>query len=177
MMQGSLAWNWRSDMLCFHLLFYLSALQCSIMSRVSHSNKSSDAVLLFSFVWMLNFPLIIALNGAADWSNIYFRDTWQLVWLRLEGWIPVIEGERPSSDMLHKYVQENGWWRGFGKRLSAKMNISRRGHNTCNGSVAHHILAVIHNDNGSNTASRDFISEIMHSSKPTTSNWVKKSVF
>lgn len=56
------------------------------------------------------------------------------------------------------------------------MNISRRGHNTCNGSVARRILAVIHNDSVSNTASRDFISEIMHSSKPTQSNWVNKSV-
>lgn len=47
MMQGSLAWNWRTDILCFHLLFYLSALRSSITSSVTHSHKSGDSVLLF----------------------------------------------------------------------------------------------------------------------------------
>lgn len=43
--------------------------------------------------------------------------------------------------------------------------------------MVHHILAVIHNDNVSNTALRDFISEMMHSSEPTESTWVMKSIF
>ena len=48
MMQGSLAWNWRTDILCFHLLFYLSAFHSSITRWVRPSLKASDAVLLFS---------------------------------------------------------------------------------------------------------------------------------
>lgn len=53
------------------------------------------------------------------------------------------------------------------------MNISRRGHNTCNGSVVHHVLAVIHYDNFSNAALPDCISEITHLSEPTESTRVK----
>lgn len=57
------------------------------------------------------------------------------------------------------------------------MNISRRGHNTRNGSAVHHILAVIHNDNFSNTALRGFIFEIRHSHEPAESTWVMKGEF
>lgn len=70
MMQGSLAWNWRTDILCFHLLFYLSALRSSITSSVSHSLKSSDTVLLFPLFFHAQLLVIIALSGADDWSNI-----------------------------------------------------------------------------------------------------------
>lgn len=57
------------------------------------------------------------------------------------------------------------------------MNISTRGHKAGNGSVVHHVRAVIHHDNVSNTALRDFISEMMHLSEPTESTWVMKSIF
>lgn len=67
--------------------------------------------------------------------------------------------------------------KGFlGRGLSAKMNISRRGHNTCDGSVARHIQALIHDDNVSNTASRVFISEARLSSVATKCEWAKRSV-
>lgn len=66
---------------------------------------------------------------------------------------------------------------GFGKGLSAKMNISARGHNTGNSSVVHHVLAVIPNDNFSNTALHDFISQIMCSSELPESTWIMKSIF
>lgn len=93
MMQGSLAWNWRTDILCFHPLFYLSALRSSITSRASRSLKSPCYCFPLSLSLVLNFFIIVALNGAADWSisNIL---SWHLKSrLRLEGWIPVIEGE------------------------------------------------------------------------------------
>lgn len=111
MMWGSLAWNWRTDMLRFHLLFffYLSALQCLIMSWLSRSNKSPGCRVIIFLCRMAPLPPPSHHYTGTPRLTEYFRGTWQLVRVRLEGWMPVIEGYRPGYDMQHKYVQEKGW--------------------------------------------------------------------
>lgn len=74
MMQGSLAWNWRTDILCFHLLFlFVSFAQFN--NKFSQSVTHSSRVTLcycFPFSFMLNFFTYHRVSGADDWSNILF---------------------------------------------------------------------------------------------------------
>lgn len=75
MMQGSLAWNWRTDVLCFHLLFYLSASRSSVISWVSHSLKSSQAVFSLLLPWSTFSSSRHRM--APKIEAPHFRDTWK----------------------------------------------------------------------------------------------------
>lgn len=97
---------------CVFISFFICQL-CTVqlqVASVAYSSRVMCCVIIFLFLSCSTFFLIVALNGASDRSNIlYFRDTWKLLRLHLEYCIPVIEGERPSFEMLQKCVRENGW--------------------------------------------------------------------
>lgn len=168
MMQGSSAWNWSTYMQRCHLM---SAMHSSIISWLSHSRMSSIAALLFS--------LCLTLPSSLRWmvqliEEPYFCDTWQPVrdciykaeplWLR-ERDIPLTCSKNTSRRMGDKGVLEGGCQQ---KWISAGEDTTH---------------AVVHWFTTSwqlftvtafeKTASCDFISEIMHLSKPAKSNWDK----
>lgn len=161
---------------CFHLLFYLSALHSSIKTWGSHSLKSSDTVLLFSF---FSHAQLIPYHHT-EWGS-WLKNTlatpknscvcfWMVesLWLS-ERDLPLTCYNNMSTRMGDKGV--------LGRDCQQKW-ISA-GHNTGNGSVVHNILAVIHSDNFSNTALPDFLCKIMHLSRKKERNkastWVMKS--
>lgn len=111
MMQGSRAWNWKSDKLCCHLIFLFVSFT-SVTRWLSRWLPSIDGVLLFR--------LFIVLNGATDWSNIHLchltTPAAALVWLNLCDWVrePVLwhaskicPGERVIKGFGEEAVSKN----------------------------------------------------------------------
>lgn len=122
MMQGSVAWNWRTDILCFHLLFYLSALCCSVTSWVKH--WLSDTVIVFILFNILFFS--IELEQLVEVTS--FGDTRKLVrvWVN----VPVCTTKVCPREWMKRGVCKGKNW------MSAEEDTTERfTGSTCSGSV------------------------------------------
>lgn len=112
---------------CFHLLFYLSALHSSVTTWGSHSLKSSDTVLLFSFYSHARVIPYHRTEWGSWLKNILAtpKNSCVCFWMVDSLWLSERDLPLTCYNNMSRRMGDKGF---FGKGLSAKMNLSRTQH-------------------------------------------------